>query len=168
MKSNLVYLLFVSMTLLAGSVFSAVLSDQDVEQISPQELSMSRIQTFSVQVNDGITSVANLGMHYTQTTKRLQVSLRSTSEGALYISLNIVGTANPLNWSKIEADGSFQKRVSQDYGQSNQKLLIEYKGRVIGNQILIERMDLQTLDLSSVPMKILRSLDFQGKTLQLN
>lgn len=168
MKSNLVYLLFVSVMLLAGGVYSYGLTDQEVDQLYPQELMMSRIQTFSVSVNDGIASVAGLGMHYAQTSKRLQVSLRKAADGSVYISLNVVGAANPLNWSKVEDDGSFQKRVSQDYGPNNQKLLIEYKGRFVGNQIVVDRMDLQILDLSSMPMRLLRSLDLQNKTFQFS
>ncbi len=166
MKSNMVYLLFVSLMLLTGGVYSYGLSDQEINELHPQDLVMSRVQNFSVDVRDGISSVAGLGLHYTQTAKRIQVSLRKAADGASYISFNVVGSANPLNWSKIESDGSFQRRISQDYGANNQKLLLEYKGRIVGGQVRLEQMHLQVLDLSSVPMKLLRSMDLQNKAFQ--
>jgi hypothetical protein len=128
------------------------------------ESSLHRMQRLTVIANEGIyfpgLCVGCSGRtSYRKLPVQIQASLRTSNDQTQFISLNVIGRANPLNWTVIAADGSFEKIIQQNYGDSHQILSLTYKGKVSGTKITLSKFDLKLVQSERQASHVLKSID---------
>lgn len=138
--------------------------DRQTEEMVLATSTLTHMQKLTVVANEGVffpglCSTCEGKTSYRKLPIHIQASLRRSVDRKQLISLNVIGRANPLNWTPIAADGSFERVILQHYGSSRRTLSMTYKGRLSGQKIILDKFDLKLVQNERLATSVLKSID---------